>query len=322
MEPSPRTAEDIETAVYPIREVTRLTGVNPVTLRAWERRYGLLRPRRTPKGHRLYSLGDVERVRRILRLVDRGVPVGQVRGVLDGHPGTAPAVTRAFGSEFDSLRRDLLGAAERFAPGQLEQALGRAVSDLPLDVLYRRVLEPAREQLRAESERGGSAAAVRAFLESRVEQRLSSQLGRRDRRQASRQPGVWLQALPGESDNVGVLVYALAFMEAALDPVAVTAPMPAQSLYDVAGTAEVSAIVLIGRATGLDFATEQVLADFARNGGVPCVVGGPASLVGGETVRELGFEVLPPAPSQAAAVVGERIRTCGDDRTMPELRRG
>ena len=38
--------------LYPIREVSRLTGVNSVTLRAWERRYGLIRPQRTPKGHR------------------------------------------------------------------------------------------------------------------------------------------------------------------------------------------------------------------------------------------------------------------------------
>lgn len=314
--------KDPEAAVYPIREVARFTGVNPVTLRAWERRYGLLRPRRTAKGHRLYSLQDVERVQRILRLVDGGVPVGQVRAVLDGHAGAAPATARAFGSEFDTLRRDLLGAAERFAPGQLEQALSRALAELPLDVFYRRVLEPAREQLRSESERGGSPAAVRAFLESRVEQRLSSQLGRRGMRQAARRPGVWLQGLPGESDNVGVLVYALAFAEAELDPVAVTAPMPAQGLYDVAGTAGVSAIALIGRAAGLDFATEQILGDFARNSRIPCVVGGPASLLGREAVRELGFEMLPPAPSKAAAIVRERIQTRELDRPVRESRQG
>ncbi|WP_215201409.1 MerR family transcriptional regulator, partial [Escherichia coli] len=49
----------------PIREVTRLTGVHPVTLRAWERRYGLVVPQRTGKGHRLYSEEQVERIRRI-----------------------------------------------------------------------------------------------------------------------------------------------------------------------------------------------------------------------------------------------------------------
>ncbi len=41
--------------LYPIRAVSRLTGVSAVTLRAWERRYGLIVPSRTAKGHRLYS---------------------------------------------------------------------------------------------------------------------------------------------------------------------------------------------------------------------------------------------------------------------------
>lgn len=45
--------------LLPIREVARLTGVNPVTLRAWERRYGLVVPQRTGKGHRLYSEDQV-----------------------------------------------------------------------------------------------------------------------------------------------------------------------------------------------------------------------------------------------------------------------
>jgi hypothetical protein len=48
--------------LFPIREVSRLTGVNPVTLRAWERRYGLIQPTRTESGHRLYSLADIDAV--------------------------------------------------------------------------------------------------------------------------------------------------------------------------------------------------------------------------------------------------------------------
>ncbi|MBF4212988.1 MerR family DNA-binding transcriptional regulator, partial [Pseudomonas donghuensis] len=42
----------IREELFPIREVARLTGVNPVTLRAWERRYGLIQPTRTESGHR------------------------------------------------------------------------------------------------------------------------------------------------------------------------------------------------------------------------------------------------------------------------------
>ena len=42
-----------QNALYPIREVARLTGINPITLRAWERRYNLIEPVRTESGHRL-----------------------------------------------------------------------------------------------------------------------------------------------------------------------------------------------------------------------------------------------------------------------------
>src|SRR5471032_1496457 len=68
--------------LFPIREVARLTGVNPVTLRAWERRYGLIQPTRTESGHRLYSMADIEKVRSILGWIDRGVAVSKVGKIL------------------------------------------------------------------------------------------------------------------------------------------------------------------------------------------------------------------------------------------------
>lgn len=58
--------------VLRIGEVARRTGVPVSTLRAWERRYGLLDPERTEGGHRLYGQQDLERVRRMQVLLDRG----------------------------------------------------------------------------------------------------------------------------------------------------------------------------------------------------------------------------------------------------------
>ncbi|HCN46378.1 MAG TPA: helix-turn-helix-type transcriptional regulator, partial [Pseudomonas sp.] len=70
-------------ALLPIREIARLTGVNPVTLRAWERRYGLVVPQRTSKGHRLYSSDQVQRIQAIVAWLNRGVAVSQVLPLLD-----------------------------------------------------------------------------------------------------------------------------------------------------------------------------------------------------------------------------------------------
>lgn len=63
---------------FTIRSVCALTGVNPNTLRAWERRYGLIQPERTASGYRLYTMHDVERLRAIQDLLNAGVPAGQV----------------------------------------------------------------------------------------------------------------------------------------------------------------------------------------------------------------------------------------------------
>lgn len=48
---------------YAIREVSELTGVKPVTLRAWQRRYNIIQPLRTEKGHRLYTSSTSNRLK-------------------------------------------------------------------------------------------------------------------------------------------------------------------------------------------------------------------------------------------------------------------
>jgi DNA-binding transcriptional MerR regulator len=63
---------------YRIGAVSRLTGVPADTLRVWERRYGVVEPRRTDGGSRLYSQQDVARLGLIKRLVDAGHAIGTV----------------------------------------------------------------------------------------------------------------------------------------------------------------------------------------------------------------------------------------------------
>ncbi|KAG1657153.1 Glutathione peroxidase [Nymphon striatum] len=71
-----------EEGFYPIRTVSEVTGVNAITLRAWERRYGLFKPQRTPKGHRLYSQQDILRIQQVLQLLEKGVAIGRVSSAL------------------------------------------------------------------------------------------------------------------------------------------------------------------------------------------------------------------------------------------------
>jgi len=56
----------------------RLAGVPVETLRVWERRYGVVGPRTSPRGRRLYAAGDVSRLALIKQLVDLGSPIGTI----------------------------------------------------------------------------------------------------------------------------------------------------------------------------------------------------------------------------------------------------
>lgn len=63
---------------YPIGAVSRLTGVEPETLRMWERRYGLAPSARSGGGHRLYSERDVDVLRAVKVLLETGMRIGAV----------------------------------------------------------------------------------------------------------------------------------------------------------------------------------------------------------------------------------------------------
>jgi DNA-binding transcriptional MerR regulator len=131
-------ANAFENGWVPIREIARLTGVNAVTLRAWERRYGLIVPHRTPKGHRLYSNEHVDRVLTILTWLNRGVSVSQVKQLIDDQQAAPPNVE----NDWDILRQTLQEAIGALAERRLDDSLNRAMSLYPPRTLCEQLLLP------------------------------------------------------------------------------------------------------------------------------------------------------------------------------------
>ncbi|MFV0597296.1 MerR family transcriptional regulator [Shewanella sp.] len=78
--PEPDNLESRE--LLPIGEVSLLTGVNAVTLRAWQRRFGLVIPARTPKGHRLYTPENIQQIHEINAWLAKGVAISKVKPLL------------------------------------------------------------------------------------------------------------------------------------------------------------------------------------------------------------------------------------------------
>ncbi len=90
-------AEDATQAGYSIAAVSKLTGISCHALRAWERRYGMPAPFRTPTGHRRYDAEQVRLIHAIASMVESGHSIGAVMAdVLAGRlHGAGPEVDLA-----------------------------------------------------------------------------------------------------------------------------------------------------------------------------------------------------------------------------------
>lgn len=138
--------------IYNLKAVVRETGVRPETLRAWERRYGLPRPSRTPGGHRLYSRRDIEIIRWILDRQAEGLSVGQAvalwraleaEGKDPLRERSSPSRTPLAVGSLEELRDRWVEACLRFSETEAEVILAQAMALYPPEQVFLELIGPA-----------------------------------------------------------------------------------------------------------------------------------------------------------------------------------
>lgn len=164
-----------QNALYPIREVARLTGVNPITLRAWERRYNLIEPVRTESGHRLYTQEHIDFLHETLRLMDEGIPISRIQAVISDAPPRqlhSASIAASASSQDALIEKVCLAVMQTQAPA-LERLLDRLFADYSLDAL-RIVLAQIDTSLQAHEHSAVWLAYWHACVMRRVQVRLHS----------------------------------------------------------------------------------------------------------------------------------------------------
>ncbi|MBJ2346123.1 MULTISPECIES: MerR family transcriptional regulator [Pseudomonas] len=136
-------AEALAQGWLPIREVARQTGVNAVTLRAWERRYGLIVPHRTAKGHRLFNAEHVQRIQSILTWINRGVAVSKIKPLLE----TPQPPEEPVQDEWQRQRHALLLAVTQLAERQVDDLINQAMALYPPRTVCEQLLLPLLAEL-------------------------------------------------------------------------------------------------------------------------------------------------------------------------------
>jgi MerR family transcriptional regulator, light-induced transcriptional regulator len=283
---------------HPIGVVARRTGLSLHVLRAWERRYGVVRPVRTEGGQRLYSDADIARLRLLRRLTEAGRSISQVASLpLTELERQAEADVRAAGSmgpsaQAEEWRSQVVAAGERMDGARAYASLLRAavslrpleyLSDVLLPVLvevgekwHARELSPAQEHV--------VSAAARRVLSWQIDAYVPPPDA----------PMLLTGTVDGELHEFGALLVTVLGLEAGWRASYMGASLPAEEIaYAARGTgASLVAVSLITNRAG-----EQGVGEVERlrRGlhGVRILLGGSGAVEKRQELEALGAVVIP-----------------------------
>jgi MerR family transcriptional regulator, light-induced transcriptional regulator len=145
--PDPMAARVSASPPIRIGELARRAGIPAATLRAWERRYGIVAPARSEGGYRLYGAEDEQRLRSMVGLIERGAaPAEAAQRVLAGEAVESdderPATDADARVEPAELQQGLLAAIEGYDEARAQAVLDRAISAYSLEALIAEVVMP------------------------------------------------------------------------------------------------------------------------------------------------------------------------------------
>ena len=256
-------------ARYPIRAVSRLTGIGIDTLRAWERRHGAVTPIRDDRG-RMYTDTDILRLRLLRDAVEDGHTIGRLAGLTDTELRRLAATAGASAvSEVAPTRRTpidaaaLIAALQKYDATAIDQQISWLASVLPPLELLRDVLMPVLAQVGDDWHRGSARIAHEHLMSSTMRNILGSFLRLYARPEAS--PRLLFATPAGERHEIGTLGAALLAASSGLGVAYLGPDLPAREIVESVKPAGAQVLVLGLTATSAGKARERELRAIVRD---------------------------------------------------------
>jgi DNA-binding transcriptional MerR regulator len=223
---------------YSLGAVVRLTGLSAHVLRAWERRYGAVRPLRTDGGTRRYREADVLRLQRLRAAVAAGHPISDVACLAE--PELERRAKLAPAAPSPSLE-SILHALGRLDAAEAERLLGLQLSALGAACFASRVASPLLVEVGRHWESGELSVASEHLASSLLRTLLGGLL--RPTTAAAQISPILFTTPPGERHELGALIAAVATADAGGRPIFLGPELPVSEVaeaVDAVGAAAVA----------------------------------------------------------------------------------
>ena len=306
--------------LFPIRVLAEKTSVSTSTLRAWERRYGLLKPQRTPKGHRLYSQADIKRISKILNLLDDGHSLPLIadmlsdgssqQAIIDTTNVTQPAELLSI---WEGFIHTTLEATSDFNIERIDAVYNEASSLYPIDMVTDRLILPTITSLgTAWKQKPEGGISEEHFYTSWLKNRL----GARFHHSYSQARGARIicACAPGLYHEIGLMLFSLSALARGYRVLYFGADLPLNELQYIAKRSAAKAIV-IGTQARMEQQISDSLSELIPKLNIPLFIGGDSDSADNNVIENAGGTVLGPNISVALRVFESHLPAYGPKKS-------
>lgn len=312
--------QDTDTGRFPIRVLAEKTSVGTSTLRAWERRYGLLHPERTPKGHRLYNDSDAKRVLKILDLLNDGHTLPSISEMLSVE-NTSTSSSKLYESTnnkplssnenmamatiWDGYIKSTLEATSDFNVERIDNIYSEASSLYPVDMVTDRLIQPVivilGNRWKEHPERG---VAEEHFYTSWLKNRLGARF--HHAYSQARGARIICACVPGSYHEVGLMLFALSALARGYRVLYFGADLPLDQLAYITQRSAAKAVIL-GAQTHMGNQVNNELTTLTKELNTPVFIGGSDELIDTNAFQASGGILLGASVSIALKVFESHV---------------
>ena len=279
-----------------IGELAKRTGVSPELLRAWEQRYGLLQPTRTPGGFRLYSAADEARVQGMQSLVSGGLAAAQAARLILSDSEPVPGTVSASATILEEEAANLTASLDRLNEHAANSALDRLFSAYTVETVLQEVVLRYLHRLGERWETGEVSVAQEHFASNLLRGRL---LGLAQGWGQGQGPLAILACVPGEHHELGLLVFGVALRRRGWRITYLGTDSPIGAVADIASSLRPAVVVLLSMNPDNFLDHARQIEQLANQ--VPVVIAGPGATA--EAARQTQTRLLDQDPVSAAQTI-------------------
>ena len=274
-------------ALFNLKAVVRQTGVKPDTLRAWQRRYGLPSPSRSPGGHRLYSQRDIDTIKWLTARQQEGLSikraVEQWRTIeADGRDplqepvaaATQSAVPQPLytgGETLEQMRHDWLDACLAYDEQKATMILNQAFALYPPETVAVQLLQRAVAQVGQGWYQGDVTVQQEHFCSAQIVARLETLVMAAP--PPSRPGRIMVACPPDEHHIIGPLLLTFLLRRRGWEVIYLGADVPTERLETTVAVTKPKLVIMAAQQLH-SAATLAEAAEILQREGIPLAYGG------------------------------------------------